>query len=768
MADISWSGAAQHRSRHHAPVASTIGRKPTRPVSDLVSIRDRVRFTGPTSTSATVKRTRLDARFESAVGQVVRVLAPAGYGKSTLVARWVASDERNVCWLDLEPIDDDPLVFGQALVNALADHRAADHDPGLDRPHGAPFDEVAGLVGGLHDPFVLVLDDIHHLVSEDSTHLIGVLIDSLPPDSTIVLAGRAHHRAEWIARHRLHPGVVDVGINALAFDLAETEQLLTLLGIEPDIDLVTAIADQFEGWPAGVRLAGQAMAMGRSTGEVASSRLGDLTDVIDYVTAEWFGGLSDEDQSFLTEAGCLGRFTGEQCDAVLGRRGSASILHRLCHKELLVIALDQQGQWYRMHAVLSRWLAARLRRLDPDRWREIHLAAARWWSLQADIDLAVEHAAAANDLDLLEELVILHSGNYATRGMFHTIERWMRHFDDTRVRGSLALRHVMAVLAVGSGDGDRAVGWMRLSWADHVPIDHAVSSISDLLAYQTDALFATLETRSAIELIPAAKRAHRHLPPGAWRGLACLALGANLKLCGDEGAEDLLREALFEVEVAHSTTLQATAASALAIALDLDGKVDEASELVERAVRLLATPLGEDSSATALALAGASLVAVRSGRHDEAAARFGAARRKLAGFDRCAPWFNILGLIPLIRTSLLLDDAAAAHELLRQLDQKMQDQDGSTPLARRINELGDAVHTASELFSERSWSLTAAELRVAQLLPTNLSLADIAGRLYVSRNTVKSHAAAIYRKLGTNSRAEAVDRLRSAGTLTEM
>jgi LuxR family maltose regulon positive regulatory protein len=245
-----------------------------------------------------------------------------------------------------------------------------------------------------------------------------------------------------------------------------------------------------------------------------------------------------------------------------------------------------------------------------------------------------------------------------------------------------------------------------------------------------------------------------------------LALGANLKLCGDERAEDLLREALFEVEVAGSTTLQATASSALAIALDVDGSVDEAAELSERAIRFLATPLGDDSSSTALALASASLTAARSGRHDDAAEWFGAARRKLAGYDRCAPWFNIVGLIPLIRTSLLLDDAAAARELLQQLDHKMQKQDTSTPLARNITALGDAVRTASELSSER-FTLTPAELRVAQSLPTHLSLADIAAQLYVSRHTVKSHSAAIYRKLGTNSRAETVNRLRSAGLLTE-
>ncbi len=201
--------------------------------------------------------------------------------------------------------------------------------------------------------------------------------------------------------------------------------------------------------------------------------------------------------------------------------------------------------------------------------------------------------------------------------------------------------------------------------------------------------------------------------------------------------------------------------------LDIEGASEEAAALSDRAVRLLATPLGKDASATAVSLAIASLIDARAGRHEDAVARRDAGRLKLAGFDRSAPWFGILGLISLIRTSLLLDDAPAALEMLDELDAKMQRQGRATPLARHIDGLRAAVHGASGAFAERAWALTAAELRVVQYLPTNLSLADIAARLYVSRNTVKSHAAAIYRKLDTTSRSDAVERARAAGLIAE-
>lgn len=734
-------------------------------MSDLVTIRDRARFTGPRSRSNVVERTRLDNTFDSATGRVVRVLAPAGYGKSTLVARWVAGDDRRVIWLDLEPIDNDPLVLGHALVKGLDGHRTPDTD--CDAARRAPLDELTHLVADAGEPFVLVLDDIHHIVSEESAHLICLIVDKLPPDSTLVLSGRVHHHGEAVARHRLQPGVVDVTVDALAFDLAETEEMLTLLGLESDIDTITLITEQLEGWPAGLRLAGLALTRGARGSEIALGRLGDLADVTDYVTQEWFSGLGEEDQDFLTEIACLGRFSGAQCDVVLGRHDSASTLRRLCRDELLLVALDQHNHWYRMHTVLARWLSSRLQSLDHDRWRRIHLATAEWWSSEGDIDLAVEHVTAAGDLERLEELVALHSASYVARGMYRTIDRWMQSFSNTRIRRSLPLRNVKTLLAIAFGDGDQALSWVRLSRVDHVPIDHAVASVNDVLAYQTDTLYAALENLPAAELIPAATRAYRHLPPGEWRALACLVLGGNHYLCGDERAAEMLYEARFETEVANSTTLQALASATLAIMLDLDGSIDEADELSRRALRLVGSPHLRDTATTAIPLALAALVGVRAGRQEEAVEHHRAARLKLEHLQRCAPWFNILVRIPLIRASLLLDDAPTALELLRELERRMQAQDPSTPLARYVDELGTAVRAANDIFADRSWALTAAELRVLHHLPTNLSLADIARRLYVSRNTVKSHAAAIYRKLDTTSRTEAVALARAAGLITE-
>ncbi len=693
------------------------------------------------------------------------MLAPAGYGKSTQVLRWVLEDERRVRWLDLEPIDNDPLVLAHVVASGLSDRSPGDSD---NAGTGAgPFDDLAELVAAADRPFVLVMDDVHHISSDDSTGLIDLIIDRLPAHSTLILVGRSQPYSASTPRHRLAPGMIDVTAADLAFDLAETEEMLTVLGLRPDLDVITKMAEQFEGWPAGLRLAGQVLATRRSGLEIPMGRLGDLGDVTEYITQEWFAGLDSDDQIFLTEIGGLGRCTGSQCDEVLGRQDSASILRRLCHDQMMLIGLDQHDEWYRMHAVLSRWLSARLRHSDPQRWNEIQVAAATWWAQQGDIDLAIEHAAEANDVDLLEHLVVQHSGPYAARGLYRTLERWMDHFDDARLRESVPLSQVQALLGIGVGDGTRALNWTRRCRSQRDLVDAPPSRTQEFVALRTDALAAALEDRPASELIPIARGAARHLPPGEWRALAGLALGANMYLCGTDGAIEVLREALFENEIARSTTLQATTAATLAIVVDLEGSTDEAAELSSTASRLLSTPLGKDVSATAVSLAMASLIDARAGRHDDATRRREASRAKLAGFDRCAPWFGILGLIPLVRCSLLLDDTPTALELMRELERKMQGQDATTAIGEHVDDLALTVRAAADAFSDRSWTLTAAEFRVMHHLPTNLSLAAIAKQLYVSRNTVKSQVAAIYRKLGATSRTDAVDRARAAGLIAE-
>ncbi len=734
-------------------------------MSDPVASRDPTRFIGPparfgatNNRTTLIDRTRLDHRFTAAAGGVIRVLAPGGYGKSTLAARWAAHDERAVRWLDLEAIDNDPLVLGHALRQALAGLGTA--------PSGSTAGpDLKGTVASCSEPFILVLDDVHHLESEASAVLLSQVIAGLPPASTLVLVGRSHHHAEAIARFRLEPGVIDVVTDDLAFDLAETEQLLTSMGVDPDIDVLSELTDQFEGWPAGLRLAGMVMSSRESGFEVPVKRLGSIEYVTDYITEEWFGRLKTADQHLLMELGCLGRFSANSCEEILGIADAAPTLRRLCREEVVLFALDQVGGWYRLHPLLQRWLCSRLRSQNRTRWSVIATATARWWEREGDIDLAIEHALAGEHLDLCEELITTHAGLYSARGMYTTVQRWLTNLGDARIRSSPRLRVVASTVAVYAGDGEAGLRWARLAWDELDNTEAGAAQTDNLTMLQAEALRAGLEVLPAAEAIPIASHAYRLLPAGPFQAFAAVVLGANRYIAGDERGLDTLRQALFENDVGDWSILNAMAAAALAIVLDLEGQRDEAAELSTRAVELLATRAGETYPATGFTMAIASLLDARAGRNQQATERIELSLNRLDALDNCAPWYRILGLVTLIRGCLLLDNPQTAGDLLQQLELSMTIQDQSTPFARHVDGLHNSVQAANELRAERLWSLTAAELRVAQYLPTNLSLSDIATRLYVSRNTVKSHAAAIYRKLGTSSRGEAVRRARSAGLI---
>ena len=274
--------------------------------------------------------------------------------------------------------------------------------------------------------------------------LVDALAENLPESSTLVLVGRGHRRDAAIGRLRLSPGVIDVTAADLALDISETEELLASMGLELGLDEVTDIASRFEGWPAGLRLA----ALDVQTHGISIARFAVADRVVyvnDYLRVEWAGRLDQSDLEFLREAACLGRFTGEMCDAVGGRRGSAARLRRLHRQELVVLPLDRRESWFRMHPLLARHLEDDLRESDRERWREIHLSAARCWEGEGDIDLALVHAECAGHLELCETLVARHAPGFFTRGLHATVARWLSIFPQDHLRTSWQLCGIGAI-----------------------------------------------------------------------------------------------------------------------------------------------------------------------------------------------------------------------------------------------------------------------------------------------------------------------------------
>ena len=741
-------------------------------MSDLTTIRDQARFVVPRRAEHTVVLSRLDERFAAARGRVLRVVAPPGYGKSTLVGRWVGDDDRSVRWLELERIDNDPVVLMGTLARGLGDlvddpRALVSNFPAHDRR----FADVAvpafgAAIRAIAEPFVIVVDDTHRVSDPVTWLLLDCLARSVPPSSTVVFIGRGVSHGLSLPAMRLDPGVVDITTSDLSLDVVETEQLLVAHGVHLDLDAVADLTARFEGWPAGLRLLSLALATPDGQRHLELARAGELAYVTDYLRAEWLLTLSDGDRRFLMEVAVLRRFSADMCDQVLDRRGSAATIRRLEHEKVMVLPLDRRGAWYRMHGLLRDWLETELRHTDRARWQEVHRDAARWWEQADDIDLAVQHLELIDDAARREELVIAHAATFVMKGMSSTVRRWLSGFTHEQIGASTGLCVVSAGVEFSSGQGTSGMFWLSL--LTDAPDRGSWSGDATQLVLWAEIQRASVEVGPAAALLEQAERARSKVTFGPWHVYGSLMVGALRAITGKPGAIDVLLDGAREAAIVGVHAQRALCLSFAAILSDLDGDREAAITHGGEAYRVVKESALDDAVTAATATAAAhGLILARSGRRREALACLDVCGTALPGFAGLAPWYNVLTRMAMVTTALLVGDPTQGAQWLREIEHHLRFEPDEGGLRDRVAALRLRVDAACDVSVARSWSLTTAELRVLQYLPTNHSLAYIASQLFVSRNTVKSHTAAIYRKFGTTSRSETVRLARDAGLLAD-
>ncbi len=275
------------------------------------------------------RRALLDRLRGAKHASVVTIVAPAGYGKTTLLVQWVERDPRPAAWLSLDERDDDPSVLLSHL--ALAIDRVAPLDPAVLRAMVAPgplgaAPRLSSAIRALERPLLLVMDDLHLVRGQGALDAISVLIEGLPAGSQMALAGRALGGLP-LARQRAERRLLQIDAADLAMDRDEAALLFRQAGIDlPDED-VRLVQDRTEGWAAALYLAALAIRSGRPSAEIVPA--GDDAFIADYIRSELLDGLSDKDRRFMRRTSVLERMSGSLCDAVTGGRGSAETLERL-------------------------------------------------------------------------------------------------------------------------------------------------------------------------------------------------------------------------------------------------------------------------------------------------------------------------------------------------------------------------------------------------------------------------------------------------------
>jgi len=366
------------------------------------------------------------------------VVAPAGYGKTTLLAQWAERDDRCVAWITLDRRDNDPVTLLRHVAAALEEHTPVDP-----RVHtalaaakaslwGTIVPRLAGAVAAA-DRHVLVFDDVHVLSELDSIEILSVLAEHMHESSVVVVSGRVETPA--VSRLRLRGRLLELGTDELALTRRETELLVRGAGLDLSDDACARLFDRTEGWAGALQLATLAArqpARGpfQADDERAATFAGDHPYIASYLHAEYLTELSEERLAFLRRTSLLDRMSGPLCDAVLERKHSANELDAIRESNLFLVPLDSHGEWYRYHYLVRDLLHRELVEGESDVVPELGRRASDWFEEHGDLESALDYALATGDNDRAARILVAIALPTSCNGRSETAVGWLARFDD--------------------------------------------------------------------------------------------------------------------------------------------------------------------------------------------------------------------------------------------------------------------------------------------------------------------------------------------------
>ncbi|MDQ3897767.1 MAG: LuxR C-terminal-related transcriptional regulator [Actinomycetota bacterium] len=382
-----------------------------------------------------VRRPRLDERLNPGdLPALVLVSAPAGFGKTTLLAEWLTarnSKVERVAWLSLDRRDSDPTLFWAYVVSAVrkaATNVGTEAVSTLQSTPTALESVVTSVVNDLEalaDDVVLVLDDYHVVESFDVHDSMRFFIDHLPERLRLVVASRAD--PPWpLARLRARGELLEIRASDLRFTAQEAAAYLgDAMGLDLSVEDVDALETRTEGWIAALQLAALSLQGRDDPSAFIASFAGDDRFVVDYLADEVLDRQSDDIRAFLLETSILSRLSADLCAAVTGRSDAKAILDTLERSNLFLVALDDRRRWYRYHHLFGDVLRARLTDEHPDRIADLHHRAGDWFEADGDRPEALRHALAAGDHDKAAELVELGIPDLRRARQDATQQEWL-------------------------------------------------------------------------------------------------------------------------------------------------------------------------------------------------------------------------------------------------------------------------------------------------------------------------------------------------------
>ncbi len=391
------------------------------------------------------------------------VSAPAGFGKTTVVADWIRSSGLSAGWITLDPGDNDVVRFLSYFTEALraqAPRAASAARQMLEGTRPIAVEPVLTvLVNGAHSlsrDFLIVLDD-YHVINEQSVHdSVSFLLERLPPRVRLVVTTRADPPLP-LALLKSRGQLVEVRAADLRFTPGEAEEFFNaLMGLDLRDSDVRTLAGRTEGWIAGMRLAAASLRASRNAAEYVRRFGGSDRHVMDYLSEEVLRRLPEHTRSFLIKTSVVDKLCGPLCDALTGAAGGADTLRRVEAEGLFLEPLDDQRTWYRYHPLFSGILRLRLGAGGPEAVEGLHRKASVWYGRNGMSEEAIDHALAGKDHARAAELIQAAADDMMMHCRAATLLRWIEAIpSEERSRYPLlCVARVSALLVIGKTYAD--------------------------------------------------------------------------------------------------------------------------------------------------------------------------------------------------------------------------------------------------------------------------------------------------------------------------
>jgi LuxR family transcriptional regulator, maltose regulon positive regulatory protein len=559
-----------------------------------------------------VSRPRLTAQLDRGLGRrtLTLVSAPAGFGKTALLADWSQRGCGSFAWVAIDSGDNDPVRLWRHVVAAVDRIRpgtAQRVGPMLGPPAPSSFD---GLVGALinelesqpaEDEVLLVLDDYHQIESPAVHRSLAYLLEHVPPHVHVVVSARADPPLP-LARLRAAGQLAEFRASDLRFTREEAAAVLREV-VGRDVPLadasLTALDARTEGWAAGLQLAALSLRDHPDIDRFITNFSGSHRYVLDYLTEEVLERQPPDLRSFLLETSVLPRLSGDLCNAVTGRMDSQAMLEAIERANLFLVPLDEVRGWWRYHHLFADLLRVRLSQERHDKVEELHRRAADWHEAHGLADDAIHHALAAGDAPRAARLVEYYADGCIQGGREATLRRWLAALPRELVASRARLLLARSLVALLEGDlavleetldaADRAfvsdpgepfessVG-IEASWMANVPamISRGRGALAE---FRGDADRALAFSRRAVELVAEGE--------DMLEALSRAVLGRAERLGGH--VKDAERTFTLLIEQSHATAqpaLVAWACHLLAQVQQTLGNLDGAGQTYRRAHEL--------------------------------------------------------------------------------------------------------------------------------------------------------------------------------------